>query len=114
MWLGDMLGIPSNILILCLLAGGVRVALDVEPYTVKGIMGIISSSVLLALIVHPLLTDEEYSKGLVTLLVALGSFAAKDIFNVIQQLFQQIKKDPLGLVREYLNWRHSKRPEDKE
>ena len=115
MWLETTLGVPLNILLLCLIAGGTRVFLAVEPATINGIIGNILAAIFLALVLHPMLVDEDYSKGWITFLVATGSFAGRDILLIIPKLVAQIKKDPLAIIREYLNFRAGNTPpEDKE
>lgn len=110
MWVEELLGVPLTIFFLCLLAGGTRVFLAVGPTTVKGIIGTLLAALFLALILHPFLVSKEYGQGFVTLLVAIGSFAARDILLILPKLLEQIAKDPLALVRDYLNWRESKKP----
>ena len=108
----EMLGVPLNIFFLCLLAGGTRIFLAVEPPTVKGIIGTILAAIFMAAILYPFLDDEDYGKGFVTLLVAVGSFTARDILMKLPILVHLLSKDPVGVLREYLNWRANRRSGD--
>ncbi len=112
MWLESVLGVPLNVFLICVLAGGTRVLVSTEVVSIWNILGTVVSAVLLALVLHPMLTDAEYSNGLITFLVAMGSFVAKDFLTLLPVLMAQIKKDPLGLLREYLNFRHKDKPGD--
>ena len=104
MLLEQLLGVPLNIIIICLIAGATRVFLAVEPPTVKGVTGVMIAAMLLSLIVYPLLVEEEYSKGLITFLVAIGSFGGKDILLCVIKLYEKVKNDPVSVLRDFLNW----------
>lgn len=110
MWLEQVTGVPAYILVLALLASATRIFLAAEAINVKGILGIIASSMLLAVAAYPMLVDEDYAKGLITFLIAVGSFLAKDIGEFMIRLSNQLKKDPLKFVRDLLNYWRPKGP----
>lgn len=101
-------GVPLPIVLLGLLAGGTRAFLSSDPPTLKAIVGTILASVFLAIILYPLLADTSYGKGLVTFLVAIGSITAADSLPILFKLLAQLRRDPLAILREYLNFRASK------
>lgn len=105
MLLEQLLGVPLNIIILCLIAGAARIFIASEAPTVKGVTGVMIAAILLSIIVYPVLVEEEYSKGFITLLVAIGSFGGKDILLGVLKLYEKVKNDPLSVLRDYLNWR---------
>ena len=112
MWLEQVIGIPLYILIIALLASATRIFLSAEGATIKGILGIIASSLLLAVAAYPVLVDEEYVKGLIPFLVAVGSFLAKDIGEFLIKLSAEFKKDPLKYLRDLLDHWKPKGPGD--
>ena len=109
MLIEHLLGVPLNIIVLCLVAGATRILIASEAPTLWTITGTLVASLFLSLMAYPLLKEEEYSTGLITLLVAIGSFGGKDILHGVLKLYEQVKSDPLSLVRDYLNWRSSSR-----
>ena len=116
MWIQETFGVPLNIIILCIMAGAVRVFIASEALTVRGILGIMTAALLLALVAYPYLTESgEHKKGFVTLLVAVGSLFAKDIGLFLIKLTEQAREDPLAIVRDLLNfWHTRKRKRDDE
>lgn len=108
MELGDLIAVPPSLLVLAILAAGARFFLASELPSLWGILSAVVLALFITAAIHPMLEDKEYSKGLVTLLIALGSFLARDILEIVIKLLQQIKADPLAMVREYLNWRKEK------
>lgn len=116
MWIQETFGVPLNIIILCIMAGAARVLIASEALTVRGVLGIMTAALLLALIAYPYLTESgEHKKGLVTLLVAVGSLFAKDVGLFLIRLLDQAREDPLAIVRDLLNfWHTRKRKRDDE
>jgi prepilin signal peptidase PulO-like enzyme (type II secretory pathway) len=106
-------GVPLPIILIGLLAGGTRAFLAADPPTLRTLLGTILASLFLAIVLYPLLADEEYGTGLVTFLVAIGSFTAVDSLPILPKLLQQIKKDPFAILREYLAFRYgAKKPDE--
>lgn len=116
MWIQETFGVPLNIIILCIMAGAARVLIASEALTIRGVLGIMTAALLLALIAYPYLTESgEHKKGLVTLLVAVGSLFAKDVGLFLIRLLDQAREDPLAIVRDLLNfWHTRKRKRDDE
>lgn len=107
------LGASLQIVLLGLLAGGTRALISAEPPSIRVLLGTILASVFLAVTLHPLLSDRSYGSGVVTFLVAIGSFSAVDALPILPKLFKQLSKDPLSLVREFLVFRFGNKPKDK-
>lgn len=103
MTLADFTDVPVGYLVLVLLASAARFLLLREPPSWKVMLAMPVSALLVITAIHPWLVETEYSRGTVTMLIALGSFAAKDILEFLLFLAVQLKKDPLGLLREFLN-----------
>lgn len=111
---GNELGVPLSVLLLGLLAGGTRAFLSADPPTLKTILGTILASIFLAIVLYPMLIDRQYGSGLVTFLVAIGSFSAVDSLPIIPKLLAQLKKDPLAIVREFLAYKFGSRKKEDE
>lgn len=105
MELGDIISVPPSLLVLAILAAGARFFVASELPNLWGIVSAVVLALFISAAIHPLLEDKEYSKGLVTLMIALGSFFARDILELGIRLMQQAKADPMAIVRELLNWR---------
>lgn len=110
MALSEVLGVPVSYLVLVLIAAGARFMLTKDPPTLKLLFGSILWGLLVVIATYQLIlefaTDDLTgitSKGLVTALVAVGAFFAKDILEISIKLFEQIKVDPLALLRDLLN-----------
>lgn len=98
-----ILGIPISIVLIALISAGARIFISTEQMTLKSVAGYLFFSVFAALITYPVLTDLGYTKSLVTLLVATGCLVAKDIILFILKLADQLRQDPLAIVREVIN-----------
>lgn len=98
-----LLAVPVSYLITGLLAAGARFILTKEPPTMRRVI----ESLLLALAVifsiYPYLKEETYSHGIINIIIGFLSFTAKNILEVLDIIWEQIKKDPLSLLREFLN-----------
>ena len=110
MALSEVLGVPVSYLVLVLIAAGARFMLTKDPPTLKLLFGSILWGLLVVLATYQLILEFATdaltgitSKGLVTALVAVGAFFAKDILEISIKLFEQIKVDPLALLRDLLN-----------
>ena len=110
MALSEVLGVPVSYLVLVLIAAGARFMLTKDPPTLKLLFGSILWGLLVVLSTYQLILEFATdaltgitSKGLVTALVAVGAFFAKDILEISIKLFEQIKVDPLALLRDLLN-----------
>lgn len=106
----DLLGLPVSYLVLILIAAGARFMLTKEPPTPKLLCGSVLWGLLVVLGGYELLvsiaTSEEtgkLNKGIVTAGVALGSFFAKDLLEILIKLLEQVRVDPLALLRDLLN-----------
>lgn len=106
----EVIGVPISYLVLVLIAAGARFMLTKDPPSLKLLFGSIIWGLLVVAGTYPLIveyaTDTDTgitSKGLVTALVATGAFFAKDLLEIAIKLFEQIKRDPLALLRELLN-----------
>ena len=81
-----------------------------DPPTVRAIISCILWGLFIVLATHDLLvawaTNEEgvVNKGLVTGITALTSFVAKDILEFVIKLMDQLKEDPLSVLRDFLNY----------
>lgn len=100
--LTDFTDIPVGFLVIVLLASAARFLLLKEAPSWKMILAIPVSALLVIASIHPWVVEEELSKGLVTLIVAAVSFAARDILEALLNLAAQIKQDPLKYLREFL------------
>ena len=100
-----IIAVPVSYLVTALIAAGARFVASKEPPTVRRIIETIIASSALVIGSYPYLEEKGYGPGLMNLIVAGGSFAAKDILEVLLKLWEQLKADPLALLREYLNSR---------
>lgn len=110
MALTEIIGVPVSYLVLVLIAAGARFMLTTEPPTLKLLFGSIIWGLLVVIATYQLVveaaTDPDtgvLSKGLVTALVAVGAFIAKDILEILIKLLEQIRIDPLAILRDMLN-----------
>lgn len=109
MTLLEVLGVPVSYLVLVLIAAGARFMITKDPPTLKLLFGSIIWGLLVVTSTYQLILefatndDGRVSKGLITALVAIGAFFAKDILEILIKLFEQIMKDPLAILRELLN-----------
>ena len=100
-----VVAVPVSYLVTALVASGARFVISKEPPTVRRIIETIIASSALVIGSYPYLEERDYGPGVMNLIVAGGSFAAKDILEVFLKLWEQLKADPLALLREYLNSR---------
>jgi drug/metabolite transporter (DMT)-like permease len=102
-----IIAVPVSYLVTALVAAGARFVVSKEPPTIRKILETLIASSALVIGAYPYLEEKGYGPGLMNLIVAAGSFAAKDILEAVLKLWEQLKSDPLALLREYLN---SKKP----
>lgn len=100
-----IIAVPVSYLVTALIAAGARFVVSKEPPTVRRILETVVTSGALVIGAYPYLEERNYGPGLMNLIVAGGAFAAKDILEVVLKLWEQLKADPLALLREYLNSR---------
>lgn len=97
------LAIPVSYLITALIAAGARFVVSKEPPTIGKIIGTIVLSLAVVISLYPWLKEKEYSDGTLNLIISLLAFGARDILETLIKLGAQLKKDPLSLLRDWLN-----------
>lgn len=97
------LAIPVSYLITALIAAGARFVVSKEAPTLGKVVSTIILSTAVVISLYPWLKEKEYSDGTLNLIIALLAFAARDILETLIKLGAQIKKDPLTLLRDWLN-----------
>lgn len=100
-----IIAVPVSYLVTALISAGARFVASKEPPTIRRILETLIASGALVIGSYPYLEEKGYGPGLMNLIVAGGSFAAKDILEVFLRLWEQLKSDPLALLREFLNSR---------
>lgn len=110
MTLTEIIGVPVSYLVLVLIAAGARFMLIKEPPTLKLLFGSIIWGLLVVIATYQLVVEVATdpitgvpNKGEVTAIVALGAFIAKDILEILIKLLEQIRLDPLAILRDLLN-----------
>lgn len=110
MTLTEIIGVPVSYLVLVLIAAGARFMLIKEPPTLKLLFGSIIWGLLVVIATYQLVVEVATdpitgvpNKGKVTAIVALGAFIAKDILEILIKLLEQIRLDPLAILRDLLN-----------
>lgn len=94
--------------LIALLASGVRLSLAEARLTAKEVVSAVGASLLLVAASVPLLIELGLSDG-TRLLTSTGlSFFSRDILLILITLKDQISRDPLGFIRDYLNWRNDR------
>ena len=113
--------IPVGHLVLVLIAAGARFTLpskDHEAPTLRLLIGAVLAALFLVVAVYSLLKEYEVklilTSGWITLIVAFISFFARDILMIFVRLFEQIRKDPLAILRELLAFLTKWKPTNKE
>ena len=98
----------AELLIVALLAAGARVGVAEAEFSLAQAGTTLVTAAFLAAATHPLLVERGYSEGVITLSVAALTFFSRDILDILLVLKKQVREDPLGLLRDYLNMRKSK------
>lgn len=75
-----------------------------EP-NLLGLMSVAIVAVFLTSVSYPYIMEQEFSDGAKRLIVATVAFLARDLLDIILILKTQISQDPLGILRDFLNWR---------
>lgn len=100
--LSEFIDVPVGYLVIVLLASAARFLLLKEPPSWRVLLSMPVYSLLAIVAIHPWLVERGYSKGMLTLIVASVSFSARDILEFIVFLAFQLKKDPMRILREFL------------
>lgn len=98
-----LIAVPVSYLITGLLSAGARFIVSKEPPTIRRVIETIFLGGAAIFVSYPYLEEKGLSHGIINLVIAMISFAAKDILEVIIKLWEQIKTDPLALLRDFLN-----------
>lgn len=98
-----LIAVPVSYLITGLFAAGARFIISKEQPTLRRVVETIFLSGAAIFISYPYLEEKGFTSGILNLSVAMISFAAKDILEAIIKLWEQIKADPLSLLRDLLN-----------
>lgn len=104
----DDLALPVGVAVIAVLAAGARLSVGEVAVTPREVVSTILVAIFMAVVTYPYLLDLELSSGPRVLAIALLTFLAKDILTILLVMQKQIRKDPLGAVREFLNWRNNK------
>lgn len=104
----DMLILPVGVVVIAVLAAGARLSIADADITLREAVSSLIIAVFMAVAIYPYLLETRLGDGQRVLTIALCTFMSRDLLNILIVLQQQIKRDPLGIVREFLNWRKSK------
>ena len=104
----EELVLPIGVAVIAVLAAGARLSVGEAAVTPKEVVSTILVAIFVAVVTYPYLLDLELSPGPRVLAVAFLTFLSKDILSILIVLQRQVRQDPLGIVREFLNWRNSK------
>lgn len=104
----DILILPVGIIVIAVLAAGARLSIADENITIREAVSSLIIAVFTAVAIYPYLLETGLEDGQRVLAIALSTFMSRDLLNILIVMQQQIKRDPLGIVREFLNWRKSK------
>lgn len=98
-----LISIPVSYLVTALLAAGARIYYLNLEFTVRNILGTLLTSLAVVASIYPFLDEKYPSFGINNLLIGIASFYAKNILDVGGAVFNAIRKDPLGVLRDFLN-----------
>ena len=104
----DIQILPVGVIVIAVLAAGARLSIAGGDITLREAVSSLIIAVFMAVAIYPYLLETELGHGQRILAIALCTFMSRDLLNILIVLQQQIKRDPLGIVREFLNWRKSK------
>lgn len=104
----DILILPVGITVIAVLAAGARLSIADADITLREAVSSLIIAVFMAVAIYPYLLETGLGDGQRVLAIALCTFMSRDLLNILIVLQHQIKRDPLGIVREFLNWRKSK------
>ena len=94
--------------LIALLASGVRLSLAEARLTAKEVVSAVGASLLLVISSIPLLYELGLSEGVRLLIITGVSFFSRDILLILLAFKDQVKRDPMKFIRDYLNWRNDK------
>lgn len=103
-----LLEIPAGMIVIAILAAGARIGMAEARLGMRGVCSTLSTAAFLAISTYPYLLESSLSDGSRTIAVAALSFFSRDLLDILLVLKRQIREDPLGLLRDYLNWRKGK------
>lgn len=98
-----LIAVPVSYLITGLLSAGARFIISKEAPTIRRVLETIFLGGAAMFISYPYLDEKGFSHGTINFILGFVSFFAKDILEVMIKLWEQIKSDPLSLLRELLN-----------
>ena len=104
----SLLGLPIEVVVMAMLASGVRVSLSEDKVLTRDIISSLGAALFLAITSHPAMAESDLSTGKQTLIISGVAFFSRDILMILIALKDQVAKDPLGILRDYLNWRRNK------
>lgn len=104
----DILILPVGVIVIAVLAAGARLSIADGDITIREAVSSLIIAVFMAVAIYPYLLETGLGDGQRVLAIALSTFMSRDLLNILIVMQQQIKRDPLGIVREFLNWRKSK------
>lgn len=98
-----LIAVPVSYLVTGLLAAGARFIISKEAPTIRRVVETIFLGGAAIFISYPYLDEKGLSNGTINLVIAFISFFVKDILEVGLKLWEQVKTDPLSLLRDFLN-----------
>lgn len=98
-----LVAVPVSYLVTGLLAAGARFIVSKELPTIRRVVETLITSGAVIFTIYPWVQEQDYKHGEVNLIIAIAAFGAKDMLEVMIKLWTQIKKDPLSLLRDFLN-----------
>lgn len=94
--------------LIALLASGVRLSMAEAKITPKEVVSAIGAAILLVLTSAPLLAELGHSSGVRTFTSMWLAFFSRDILIIAMLVKDHVTKDPIGALREFLNWRNNR------
>lgn len=104
--------LTAGLIVVAVLAAGARIGLSETCLNLKSVGTTVVTAAFLAVATHPLLVERGYSEGTITLAIAGLTFFSRDILDILLVLKNQVREDPLGLLRDYLIHRRDKGQRD--
>lgn len=98
-----LIAVPVGYLITGLLSAGARFIISKEAPTIRRVLETIFLGGTAMFVSYPYLDEKGISHGSINAILGFSAFFAKDILEVLIKLWEQIKTDPLSLLRELLN-----------
>lgn len=104
----ELAEIPAGMIVVALLAAGARIGMAEARLGMRGVCSTLMTAAFLAISTFPYLLESSLTPGARTLAVAAVSFFSRDLLDIMLVLRRQVREDPLGLLRDFLNWRRGK------